>query len=684
MKLLRWIKNNVGWFYTSKTYQQYLADTIKLRNWQGGAGADYDIEAIKKIPDYVHWAYVCMDKIAKNIAGLPLKFYKGYAQPKEIDKHPIIDLIYRPNHWKTHRNLFYETIFNKEMLGDAYWILEGVNENGTLNRAKMKIYVAPSDKMEAIPNDKDFIEGFVMKTGSRKITYKPHEIVWFNNYNYRNLYKGSSRLKIGENVFASDFYARRYNSIYFENNASPGTVLETDSKFDKDLHERIVAEWNQRHRGIRNAHKVTLLWQGLKLASSGKSPKDLDFINLIKLTREEIIALFGVPPAEVGIFEYANYANAMVQKKMFWESSIMPIMMDIETTLNEITFPEWAPGEEIWFEFDTSNVDALREDEDKKASTVVRLVRGSILTPNEAREKYYNLEPITGGDELILPQKPPMTGVASLPSKVSIKKFSEQDEKWQAKYAHRFRYEMMFLPHMKRFFKAQKDRVLKRLAELNEYLPADDEVELLFDEGKETDILYKMANPIITSAYAEAGKRAYEEVQSLKSLRFKQGEISGEFNLSDPAVTDWIETHGLFFCKTVNATTKKMIAKMLAKAYEEGTPVKEFAKMVAESFDNISKGRAYSISQTEMGNAINTGTFEGYRQAGADKKRWLATPDLKTRDSHYEVGNHPPIPINERFPVGGDLMLHPNDPAGSPENVINCRCALEPIISEVE
>jgi len=47
----------------------------------------------------------------------------------------------------------------------------------------------------------------------------------------------------------------------------------------------------------------------------GVNQKDMDFIQQKKMSREEICSVFKVPPALIGLFEYANYANAREQEQ---------------------------------------------------------------------------------------------------------------------------------------------------------------------------------------------------------------------------------------------------------------------------------------------------------------------------------------------------------------------------------
>jgi hypothetical protein len=63
------------------------------------------------------------------------------------------------------------------------------------------------------------------------------------------------------------------------------------------------------------------------------------------------------------------------------------------------------------------------------------------------------------------------------------------------------------------------------------------------------------------------------------------------------------------------------------------------------------------------------------------KKQWITAEDERVRGPHKEA--HLQIrDIGELFEVGGESLMMPRDPAGSPENVINCRCQSVPYIEE--
>jgi SPP1 gp7 family putative phage head morphogenesis protein len=83
--------------------------------------------------------------------------------------------------------------------------------------------------------------------------------------------------------------------------------------------------------------------------------------------------------------------------------------------------------------------------------------------------------------------------------------------------------------------------------------------------------------------------------------------------------------------------------------------------------------RPERIARTEMLGVLNRGSILGYNQAGVERIEWVSTIDEYSRDTHAAMDGET-VNIGERFNVGGELLLHAGDPAGSPGNIFNCRC----------
>lgn len=110
-----------------------------------------------------------------------------------------------------------------------------------------------------------------------------------------------------------------------------------------------------------------------------------------------------------------------------------------------------------------------------------------------------------------------------------------------------------------------------------------------------------------------------------------------------------------------------------------GESIEQLAARVAQSFES-GEARARTIARTESVGALNTGTMDGVRALGdfgPAFKEWLATDDERTRDDHYEADKQR-VAVDEPFIVGldGEELDYPGDPAGSPGQIVNCRCTV--------
>jgi hypothetical protein len=100
--------------------------------------------------------------------------------------------------------------------------------------------------------------------------------------------------------------------------------------------------------------------------------------------------------------------------------------------------------------------------------------------------------------------------------------------------------------------------------------------------------------------------------------------------------------------------------------------------------------RAETIVRTEMTRMLNLAQNTTQDQAAniipGLLKRWIATADKRTRPTHRNAHRRyfkNPIPVDEPFRVGNSLLMYPGDPAGSPEETINCRCTMTTIVPEL-
>lgn len=170
------------------------------------------------------------------------------------------------------------------------------------------------------------------------------------------------------------------------------------------------------------------------------------------------------------------------------------------------------------------------------------------------------------------------------------------------------------------------------------------------------------------------GRMAMAQVKSLEVKADYEEDLYHELTLR------WLNEQGLKRSKQIADTTEADVLAALAEGLEEGLGTAAIARRIRK-VTTLSPFRADLIARTETHAAATYASVETVRNAEQTLgvrmlKEWLPTLDSRTRESHAAMAATSPIPMDDKFDVGGEMMDRPGDPTASAENVINCRCTL--------
>ena len=116
----------------------------------------------------------------------------------------------------------------------------------------------------------------------------------------------------------------------------------------------------------------------------------------------------------------------------------------------------------------------------------------------------------------------------------------------------------------------------------------------------------------------------------------------------------------------------------------QGESVDDITKRLCKSLSAQSESRMRLFARTAVTEAENAGRLEMLKDAEKMgikvKKKWLATNDNRTRDSHAEMDGEE-VDVDEEFSNG---LMYPGDPNGDPSEVYNCRCTMVYVYPDYE
>jgi len=330
------------------------------------------------------WIYSCIYRITTKALSVNYKLVKKTAKNgkqilTDIIEHPILDVLNKPNENMTKSNLQQATFTHEELTGNAYWLLDEIKGG-----KPTKIHPLRPDRVKIIPDAHNFIKHYEYSIDQGKtIRLAPEEVIHFKFYNPEDDHYGLSPLAAARVSLDTLQAGDEYNKQFFNNSAIPKGALSTELGLTQEQRQQIRHAWNDRHGGIANSHKIAVLEGGLKWTNIGLSQKDMDFISQKKLTREDILSVFGVPPVMVGIFEYANYANSKEQREIFWRDTMVPLIAAYIDTINHYLVYPW--DDSLKIVADLTGIAELQEDVKMKAEIDEIHTRSGIKTINEIR-----------------------------------------------------------------------------------------------------------------------------------------------------------------------------------------------------------------------------------------------------------------------------------------------------------
>ena len=94
------------------------------------------------------------------------------------------------------------------------------------------------------------------------------------------------------------------------------------------------------------------------------------------------------------------------------------------------------------------------------------------------------------------------------------------------------------------------------------------------------------------------------------------------------------------------------------------------SELIAEQ--NVGLSEAWS-RQKEAELIDNAGIVTAIGAPVSVNKEWVAILDSRTREEHVAADGQV-VNVNQSYSVGGESLRYPRDPAGSPGNIMRCRC----------
>jgi HK97 family phage portal protein len=275
--------------------------------------------------------------------------HEGQDDRQEVLDHMALRVWNKPNPFMT-RQEFIEVFEQHRLLtGEAWWL---PTRAGNL-AFPTELWTARPDRIEVNPSPTDFLTGYTyLSPDGQKLPLGLDEVIQLRTPNPMDPYRGWGAVQsILADVDATKASAE-WNRNFFRNSAEPGGIIQVpDSLSDPELN-RLQMQWDEQHRGVRNAHRVSILENGMTWVDRKFTQKDMQFVELRNVSREVIREAFAFPVPMLGTSENVNRANADAAEVMFARRIVKPACERIKQALNNDFLPLFgSTGQGVEFDY---------------------------------------------------------------------------------------------------------------------------------------------------------------------------------------------------------------------------------------------------------------------------------------------------------------------------------------------
>lgn len=184
---------------------------------------------------------------------------------------------------------------------------------------------------------------------------------------------------------------------FFANNSRPSGILTAPGNISNEQAAEYKTRWQGTYgAGAETQGGVAVLGAGLEYKPLTMTAVDAQLIEQDKRTAELTCSAYHVPAALVDASHAPPYANSEPLMQQYYSQCLQAHMTSLETSLDEgLELPR-----EYGTEFDID--DLIWMDTATRTKAAADAIGAAVMSPNEARKKYFGLGPIPGGDSAYL------------------------------------------------------------------------------------------------------------------------------------------------------------------------------------------------------------------------------------------------------------------------------------------
>lgn len=633
------------------------------------------------------WVYAAVNAIANNLTKVPLLVYnRGTNVLVENPTDPVVTMFSHPNVYTNKLTFLFLLSLYIDIYGESFIVMDRKSPN----EVPKAIYAfSPTKFKPVISRDYNSIIGWEYTKGSETIPLQTYEVC---QYKYPSPYddiRGFSPLEAGKLSVEQDFFAAIFNKNFFREGVRVSGYISVPTEMNDTSFNRLIDQFENRHQGMNRAHRIAVIDNDGKFIESKITQRDMEYIELRRMSRQEIFAIYKVNEVVLGLYnEVQSYEGVKMAHKSFWEEAMLPRLMYLEEFFNYSVLDVMAGGK-YEVKFDLATVGALHDDYSVRVSTAKTMVNMGwpINAVNERLE--LGMKPVEWGDTWWVPMGmlPVDRVLAEADATIEnlenedtsavgpyeedeptseesdeVEDEDEDEEKpkpsteaekalWSKFLAVQTRLEEQTRSRVKKFFFDQRKQILENLYSGKTKL---------IDINKETRRLQR----ILGGLY-------------LEGIRLGADMIRAEAGVSEEkafSIKSELQAYAQTRLKIIPAGMMKTVVKQLNVVVQNKsyTTREEVAEAIRGLYNKTIRRVNNVIARTESSSVIVVGRILQMQRLGVRRHKWVSSKIDRGRDAHANLNGRVRI-IGESF-KDDEVLRYPCDLSATSREVIGCRC----------
>lgn len=342
--------------------------------------------------------FSCINKTARASSYVGLELVDD--NEEIIDKSPVLDFMANPMGELDLADFFYSVVTFQKIGGRAFY-------EKVLGPRRELLALKPIRPDTVYPIlGRAGIDYFEIREGDPPYPkLLPEEVVNFKLWDPLNIYNGWPPLAVLiRSTDVDNAITDFYKILMQKGGVPPGYIKVKTTLRDATATESYRETWESHYGGYLNWTSPAILDNEADYMKTGFSIAELGMDTMDSRDEARICMVLDVPPIIVGAkvgLDRSTFANYQEARASWWEDSLLPMFNDFLNVINSSILPHFMLPGEAKLQLDTSQVPALKDDEDKRWTRITTALGAGYITVNEARQEV-GLEDIGPTGEIFL------------------------------------------------------------------------------------------------------------------------------------------------------------------------------------------------------------------------------------------------------------------------------------------